>query len=71
MNLRAGADQTASPAACALCRMASSPMAIARAPSTSQVASHFRGDPCQVATMAAATAVRPMVTPPHPAGARP
>ena len=46
--------------------MAITPIAMATAPSTNQVASHCFGETCHSATTAAATAVIPMVTPPQP-----
>ena len=64
--MRAGDDHSSSPAARAFCCIAISPIEIATAPSTSQVASHVFGVVCHWATTAAATAVIPMVTPPQP-----
>ncbi len=65
-NLRAGDDHNSRPAARAFCCIAINPIKMATAPSTSQVASHAFSEVCHWATTAAATAVIPMVMPPHP-----
>src|SRR5271163_1921580 len=65
-NLRPGPEKSAEFARCALVAAAGAAMATATKASTSQTASHARGEVWRAAKKAAASAVIPMATPPHP-----
>src|SRR6185369_15919580 len=66
INLRAGADHSGNPADCALRHMANTPTAIATIASLSHSASQVWRDSACDAKPAAASAVTPISTPPHP-----
>src|SRR5271163_3579968 len=65
-NLRPGPDRRAEFARWALVAAAGAAIATATKASTSQTASQARGEDWRAATKAAASAVIPIATPPHP-----
>src|SRR5208282_4446779 len=65
-NLRPGPEKSAEFARCALVAAAGAAIATATKASTSQTASHARGEDWRAATKAAASAVIPIATPPQP-----